>query len=349
MVVAPLVCCARDGDMANGDRLTIAIAAPNALIADRRVSVLVGCGLDLRLFERSTILSVRSLSITGNATSQRGFYGFSSIALEVPRRPPRACKRREQTSITIEASIGNGVREHALTPDRTRSLAMSTIAPLLAEVAQMVGGANILSTLMDGRALTASDLAAVAGVTAQTASSHLAKLVERGLLTVEKRGPRRFYRLATPLVAQMLEGIMTVAVTGPPRFRPPSRIDSEMRRARTCYDHLAGELGVALTDAMIERRYLVLDTDAGELTAAGSDFLANLGVDLISPVRSRRAFCRPCLDWSERRPHLAGKVGAAIAHLGFERDWIRRRRLGRSVEITENGIAAFRDLFGARI
>ena len=226
------------------------------------------------------------------------------------------------------------------------------VMPQLAEVAQLVGDpgrANILSTLMDGRALTAKELAIIAGVTAQTASSHLAKLVERELLTVEKRGSRRFFRLATPLVAQMLEGIMNVAVTGPPRFRPPSRIDSEMRRARTCYDHLAGELGVAVTDAMVERRYIVLDADAGQVTAEGSDFLTGLGVDLSTPARSRRAFCRPCLDWSERRPHLAGTVGAAIAHLGFERDWIRRRRIGRSVEITEHGIVAFREMIGARI
>jgi DNA-binding transcriptional ArsR family regulator len=224
--------------------------------------------------------------------------------------------------------------------------------PQLAEIAQLVGDpgrANILSTLMDGRALTGKELAAVAGVTAQTASSHLAKLVERELLTVEKRGPRRFYRLATPLVARMLEGLMNVAVTGPPRFRPPSRIDDEMRRARTCYDHLAGELGVAVTDAMIERGYLVLDADAGELTAEGSGFLVDIGIDVTTPVRSRRAFCRPCLDWSERRPHLAGRVGAAIAHLGFERDWIRRRRVGRSIEITDDGIVAFKEIFGARI
>jgi DNA-binding transcriptional ArsR family regulator len=229
---------------------------------------------------------------------------------------------------------------------------MPAIAPLLAEVAQLVGDpgrANILSTLMDGRSLTASELAVVAGVTAQTASSHLAKLVRRELLSVEQRGPRRFYRLASPLVAQMLEGIMTVAVTGPQRFRPPSRIDADMRRARTCYDHLAGELGVAVTDAMVERRYVVLDDDAGRVTAAGSDFLAGLGVDLSGPARGRRPFCRPCLDWSERRPHLAGRLGAALAHLGFERDWIRRRRTGRSVEITEHGIVAFREVFGARI
>jgi DNA-binding transcriptional ArsR family regulator len=229
---------------------------------------------------------------------------------------------------------------------------MPAVAPLLAEVAQLVGDpgrADILSTLMDGRALTASELAAVAGVKPQTASSHLAKLVQRELLVVEKRGSRRFYRLATPLVAQMLEGIMTVAAVGPPRFRPPSRIDHEMRRARTCYDHLAGEFGVALTDVMIERRHVVLDADAGALTAQGSDFLANLGIDLGASAGSRRAFCRPCLDWSERRPHLAGRVGAAIARLGFERDWIRRRPVGRSVEITEHGIAAFGDLFGAQI
>jgi hypothetical protein len=147
----------------------------------------------------------------------------------------------------------------------------------------------------------------------------------------------------------MLEGIMTVAVAGPPRFRPPSRIDAEMRRARTCYDHLAGELGVALTDGMQDRSLLVLDADAGELTAKGSEFLAGLGIDLTSPTRSRRAFCRPCLDWSERRPHLAGRVGASIAGLGFERDWIRRRAQGRSVEITGEGIAAFRRSFGVRI
>jgi hypothetical protein len=122
-----------------------------------------------------------------------------------------------------------------------------------------------------------------------------------------------------------------------------------MRRARTCYDHLAGELGVALTDRMVERGYLVLDADAGELTAAGSQFLAGLGVDLHAPARTRRAFCRPCLDWSERRPHLAGRVGAEIADLAFRRDWIRRRPKGRSVEITESGTRAFADLFGARI
>jgi DNA-binding transcriptional ArsR family regulator len=229
---------------------------------------------------------------------------------------------------------------------------MPTLAPQLAEVAQLLGDpgrANIVSTLMDGRERTAGELASVAGVTPQTASSHLAKLVKRELLAVEKRGSRRLYRLTNPLVAQMLEGMMTVAVTGPPRFRPPSKIDDEMRLARTCYDHLAGQLGVALTDSMEERGLLALDADGGILTDDGSSFLIDLGLDLDAPPTSRRAFCRPCLDWSERRPHLAGRVGAMIADLAFRNDWIRRRPQGRSVEITEDGIAAFRDLFGARI
>jgi DNA-binding transcriptional ArsR family regulator len=235
---------------------------------------------------------------------------------------------------------------------RKQELAMPTIAPQLAELAGLIadpGRARILSRLMDGRAQTASELALLAGVTPQTASWHLSRLVQRALLKVERRGPRRLYRLATPLVAQMLEGMMTVAVTGPQASRPSARIDDQMRRARTCYDHLAGELGVAVTDALRERGYLVLDQDAGELTAAGLAFLGGLGLDLRSPARRPRALCRPCLDWSERLPHLAGRAGASIADLAFQRDWIRRRPQGRSVEITAAGLAAFKNLFGARI
>ncbi|MFQ3456814.1 helix-turn-helix transcriptional regulator [Bradyrhizobium sp. UFLA01-814] len=229
---------------------------------------------------------------------------------------------------------------------------MQTIAPELAELAGLIadpGRASILSRLMDGRPQTASELALVAGVTPQTASWHLSRMVERALLKVERRGPRRFYRLATPLVAQMLEGMMTVAAIDPHPSRRPPRIDPEMRRARTCYDHLAGELGVAVTDAMRDRGHLNLDQEAGELTASGRALLGDLGIDLRSPARSRRILCRPCLDWSERRPHLAGRAGAAVADLALQRDWIRRRPQGRSVEITDAGLLAFRNLFGARI
>ncbi|WGS21879.1 MULTISPECIES: winged helix-turn-helix domain-containing protein [unclassified Bradyrhizobium] len=214
---------------------------------------------------------------------------------------------------------------------------MQTIAPELADLAASIadpGRAGILTRLMDVGAQTASELARVAGVTPQTASWHLARLVERALLKVERHGPRRLYGIATPLVAQMLEGMMTVAAIDPHPSRPQPRIDAQMRRARTCYDHLAGELGVAVTEAMLERGYLELDREAGELSAAGMAFLGGLGIDLPSQPRRRRVLCRPCLDWSERRPHLAGRAGAALAELAFQRDWIRRQPRGRSVEIT---------------
>jgi len=230
--------------------------------------------------------------------------------------------------------------------------AMPTIARELADLSAVIadpGRALILSRLMDGRPQTAGELALVAGVTPQTASWHLGKLVQHALLKVERRGPRRMYRLATPLVAQILEGMMTVAVTGQQNPRPPSRIDAAMRRARTCYDHLAGELGVAIADALRERGHLVLDQEVGELTKTGTGFFCSLGVDLSAPARHRRVLCRPCLDWSERRPHLAGRAGAVLADLAFQRDWIRRRPGGRSVEITDAGCDAFRTLFGVRI
>lgn len=153
---------------------------------------------------------------------------------------------------------------------------MQTIAPELADLAASIadpGRAGILTRLMDVGAQTASELARVAGVTPQTASWHLARLVERALLKVERHGPRRLYGIATPLVAQMLEGMMTVAAIDPHPSRPQPRIDAQMRRARTCYDHLAGELGVAVTEAMLERGYLELDREAGELSAAGMAFL----------------------------------------------------------------------------
>ena len=160
---------------------------------------------------------------------------------------------------------------------------MPIFAPQIAEVAQLVadpGRARMLSLLMDGREKTASELATVAGITPQTASAHLSKLLHGGLLMVEKRGPRRLYTLAGPLVAYMLEGIMTFAVRGPRRFRPPSKLDEEMRLASICYDHLTGRLGVAITEALVKRRRLVIDQDAGELTPSGVDFLREIGVDL---------------------------------------------------------------------
>jgi len=202
--------------------------------------------------------------------------------------------------------------------------------------------ANMLAALMDGRSLTAKELAYAAHVTAQTASGHLAKLAEGGLLTANRQGRHRYYRLASPLVGQMLEGVM--AVSGPAPAHPTTwRGGEALRTARTCYDHLAGRLGVALADALTERGHVALGADGGEVTAAGAEFLDEFGA---APAPGRRVFCRPCLDWSERRPHLAGRVGAALACRCFELGWIMRQRDTRAVAITAAGRDGFRQRFG---
>ena len=227
---------------------------------------------------------------------------------------------------------------------------MSGSQPSIAEVAALVGNparANILSVLLDGRALTATELAYVAGVSAQTASGHLGKLTEGGLLVVHRQGRYSYFRLASPLIGQMLEGIMAVAAQGQtPRYRPRWRGDEALRLARTCYDHLAGRLGVALADALVERGYVVLGQDGGIVTARGEVFFAEFGIDLRQLDHGKRAFCRPCLDWSERRPHLAGVVGAALAKRGFELGWITRLQDTRALAISACGRAGLAETFG---
>lgn len=219
----------------------------------------------------------------------------------------------------------------------------------IAEVASLAGDparATMLTALLDGRARTAGELAYFAGIKGPTASGHLARLEERKLLAVVKQGRNRYYRLASPDVALMLEAIMAVAATGPKRHRPKSAADAALREARTCYDHLAGRLGVALTDALLRDGHVVLGTDGGEVTERGVEFLDRFGAGIGAARRARRAFCRPCLDWTERRPHLGGAVGAAIADRALALDWIARQRDGRALTITAKGRAGFREMFG---
>ena len=221
-----------------------------------------------------------------------------------------------------------------------------------AEVAALAGDparASMLHALMDGRALTASELAHVAGITPQTASGHLARLTVAGLLAVEKQGRHRYHRLASPAVARMLESIMQVAADIAPRrkkaFVGPR--DAALRAARTCYDHLAGHLGVALADAMVARGQIEWGVDAGIVTDSGVALLDRLGIDLDAPgKRKTRMLCRPCLDWSERRPHLAGAVGAALCTHCLADGWVRRVDGTRAVTITPKGQRNVRDLFG---
>jgi DNA-binding transcriptional ArsR family regulator len=225
-----------------------------------------------------------------------------------------------------------------------------------AEIASLVGEparAAMLHALMDGRALTATELARVAGIAPQTGSGHLARLVEAGLITVTRQGRHRYHRLASPTVARMMEGIMEVAFVAEPARRRlvTGPRDEALRAARTCYDHLAGRLGVAMADALVANGFAELNDEAGLITESGLAFLGRLGIDVddLQATRGRRPariLCRPCLDWSERRPHLAGAVGAALCTHGFALGWIRRARDSRAVTITPAGQRVFHDDFG---
>jgi DNA-binding transcriptional ArsR family regulator len=221
----------------------------------------------------------------------------------------------------------------------------------LAAVAALVGDnarARMLDALSDGRALTAGELAYTACVTPPTASAHLARLVDGGLLSVVRQGRHRYYRLASARVGDMIEQIMLVAaVDGPPRYRPRGSRDDEFTLARSCYDHLAGRLGVAIADALIGGDYVVLDDDAGAVTSNGTRFLTEFGVD--PTHRGQRVFCRPCVDRTERRPHLAGALGAKLACRCFELGWIERLRDSRTIKITKPGQAGLRETFGIEL
>jgi DNA-binding transcriptional ArsR family regulator len=219
----------------------------------------------------------------------------------------------------------------------------------IAEVAALVGDparANILAALMGGRALTAGELVYAAGVSPQTTSGHLGKLAEGRLIACVKQGRHRYYRIATPRVAEMLEGIMAVVADAPPRHRPPSKLDDAMRTARTCYDHFAGKLGVGLTDVLCARGHLTLGEDGGEVTESGVAFLQELGIDLVVARQRRRVFCRPCLDWTERRLHLGGSIGAALAQRCFDLKWLERMRGSRALVVTPRGHRGLKDVFG---
>jgi DNA-binding transcriptional ArsR family regulator len=229
----------------------------------------------------------------------------------------------------------------------------------IAEIASHLGQpqrAAMLTALMDGRALTATELAGAAGVTPQTASGHLARLTAARLLRVDRQGRHRYHRLATPEVARMIEGVMQLASTSAPSGRKGPAMgprDSALRAARTCYDHLAGRLGVAIMEGLVERGAVELDDEAGLVTERGVELLRRAGIELSTgsstadrSSRSTRPLCRPCLDWSERRFHIAGRLGAAICRHSLERRWVRRLMDTRAVEVTATGRDALRRLFG---
>lgn len=220
--------------------------------------------------------------------------------------------------------------------------------PDIARIASLVGDparANMLTALMDGGALTASELALEAGVGLPTASSHLSKLVEGGLLKLASQGRHRYFGLAGPQVAVMLESIMGVAAqSGPTRTRPGPK-DVKMRQARVCYDHLAGEQAVAMLDRFVAEEVVVRDADAIRLGPAGQSFFSGIGIDTDRLGNARRPMCRACLDWSVRRSHLAGSLGAAILDKILAEKWALRPAGSRTVEFTPPGRRAFEKSF----
>ena len=223
--------------------------------------------------------------------------------------------------------------------------------PNIVGIAALIGDharAEVLTALMADRALTATELAGMAGVTKQTISAHLSKLVDAGLVAVESQGRHRYFRLADRDVAHLLESLMGVAFrTGAVRTVASPR-EPALRKARVCYDHLAGEVGVGIYESLLRTRALVEGADGLRLTAAGERWFAKLSIDTQALANQKRAYCRACLDWSERRHHLAGALGAALLARFIDLGWAKRARDSRLVLVTPDGERELRRLFDAR-
>ena len=220
--------------------------------------------------------------------------------------------------------------------------------PDIALLGSLIGDparANMLTALMSGKALTASELAGEAGITAQTASSHLGKLESAGLLRQRKQGRHRYFSLADDEVGSVLEAMMGLAAKrGHTRTRTGPK-DPALRKARVCYNHLAGELGVRMFDHLQAKKYFVAAGDGFDLSETGREFARDFGIDVDLLGNSRRPLCKSCLDWSARRTHLAGSLGTAFLNRFYELGWARRQTDSRVVTFSTDGEKRFSDLF----
>lgn len=225
--------------------------------------------------------------------------------------------------------------------------------PDIAHIAALIGDparANMLTALMSGKALTVSELAEEAGVTIQTASSHLTKLDDGGLLRPRKQGRHKYFSLASDEVAHVLEALMGLAAgTGHLRKRTGPK-DTELRQARVCYNHLAGDMGTQMFDSLVTQGHLVLEGEALILTASGAAFVTKFGIDLAQLRKARAPLCRECLDWSARRSHLAGSLGRAFLTRFEDLGWAKRDPASRVISFSSHGARDFNHLFslGAR-
>ena len=223
---------------------------------------------------------------------------------------------------------------------------IAAAASLIADPARTA----MLMLLVDGRARPAGELAYAAGVTAQTASSHLGKLLDGGLLTVETEGRHRYYRLAGPQVVVALETLASIGPLGPVRRKSVSREAESLQFARCCYDHLAGRVSVAVTQAMEKRGLLVASVDKHfDVTLAGREWFGRMGLDVSQIKPGRRGLARQCLDWTEREHHLAGPLGAQFMNLLCANGWLRRSTTSRAVHLTPKGRAGFKEQLGVAI
>lgn len=220
--------------------------------------------------------------------------------------------------------------------------------PDIAHIAALIGDparANMLTALMSGKALSVSELAEEAGVTIQTASSHLSKLDEGRLLRPRKQGRHKYFSLANDQVAHVLEGLMGLAAgSGHLRTRTGPK-DAELRRARVCYNHLAGDMGTRMFDSLMAQGHLVLDREDLRLTKSGAAFAKALRIDVDALNEKKSPLCRECLDWSERRSHLAGSLGRALLNRFEELSWAKRHQKTRVVSFSNDGAREFERLF----
>ena len=222
--------------------------------------------------------------------------------------------------------------------------------PDIAQIGSLIGDparANMLTALMGGKALTATELAAAGGITLQTASTHLAKLEAGGLLAQRKQGRHRYFTLADDAVGKLLESIMGFAAGRGHLRHQPGPKEPALRKARICYDHLAGDYGVRMLDSLIASGAIDAVGDGLAVTEKGEDRFKCIGIDLHGLKSSRRPLCRSCLDWSERRAHLAGSLGKALLSSFFDKGWARRTAESRSVIFSPEGERQFLQLFPA--
>jgi DNA-binding transcriptional ArsR family regulator len=206
--------------------------------------------------------------------------------------------------------------------------------------------ADLVAALLDGRALTAGELARTTDVSAATASTHLRRLLDAGVLAVEAQGRHRYYRLIDERAANAFESLAALAPVRPVRSLRQSRVAVEMRVARTCYDHLAGQVAVLLADRCVETGVVTMGEHGFALGDHGTERLTAFGLDLDELRRARRSFAHPCLDWSERRHHVAGALGAAMLSRMVELGWLTRRAHHRAVRVEPAGRRGLLEVFG---